>query len=307
MKKSSIVLAVSCLLFHACSSSPSTEGEEELLSIVFTGDVLLDRGVRPIVQNRGVDYLFEEVDSVFRSADAVVINLECPLTDSVSPINKKYIFRADARWAQGLRRAGITHAALANNHTNDQSRRGLQATYHHLSAAGITPLGYGQNVKEQSRPIIIKKHKTEVAIFNAVMMPLENWHFLEDKPGVYQPSSAQLVETVLSYHQSHPSTHIVTVLHWGVEFQTSPTMSQRTLAKQLSDAGADVVIGHHPHVVQPIDTIGTTFVFYSLGNFVFDQRAPLTRHSMMVKLLIGDGKVCHETFPVKIVGNRPVK
>ena len=103
--------------FASCSPttppvSPSG-AEGASLTILFTGDVLLDRGVRRVAEHKGISYLFEEVTPVFREADAVVVNLECPLTDTISPVNKKYIFRADARWAKDLRKAGITHAAMA--------------------------------------------------------------------------------------------------------------------------------------------------------------------------------------------------
>ena len=326
MKKFTIVLAVSLSMIYACSSSPSSshpptgdratlgaeggqkrsrssshfsngEGEEEQLSILFTGDVLLDRGVRPIAERRGVAYLFDSVQTEFRQSDAVIINLECPLTDTVSPVNKRYIFRANAEWAMDLQKVGITHAALANNHTNDQGRRGLQATYQHLTDAGIVSIGYGCSYKEQVEPVVISKGNTHVAVFNAVMMALENW----------QPASDSLVSAIADYHQQHPDTRIVTVLHWGVEFNTFPSMNQRFLARQLADAGADAIIGHHPHVVQPIDTIGHSLVCYSLGNFVFDQHPPQTRQCLMVRLNIKTGtSIAMDVIPAKIVGCRPI-
>lgn len=306
MKKYSIALAVSVLMAYACSSSP-TNGEEEQLSILFTGDVLLDRGVRPIAEHRGVAYLFDSVQTAFQQADAVVINLECPLTDTLSPVNKRYIFRANACWAEDLRKVGITHAAMANNHTNDQGRRGLLATYTHLNEAGIVPLGFGTNYAEQSTPAIIEKGKARAAVFNAVMMTLENWHHIEGKAGVCQPSADQLVQTISAYHAQHPETAIVALLHWGVEFNSSPSITQRMLARQLADAGVDAIIGHHPHVTQPVDTVGHTLVCYSLGNFVFDQHPPLTRECIMVRLNIKAGKhIDHDIIHAKIEGNRPV-
>ncbi len=306
MKRYSIALAVSLLMMYACSSSPNG-GEEEELAILFTGDVLLDRGVRPIAEHKGVAYLFDSVQTAFQQADAVIVNLECPLTDTLSPVNKRYIFRANAEWAEDLRQAGITHAAMANNHTNDQGRRGLLATYTHLNRAGIVPLGYGTNYAEQSTPAIIEKGKARAAVFNAVMMTLENWHYTEGKPGICQPSSERLVQTIAAYRAQHPETAIVAVLHWGVEFNSMPSITQRMLARQLADAGVDAIIGHHPHVTQPIDTIGHTLVCYSLGNFVFDQHPPLTRECIMVRLNIKAGQpIGYEVIPAKIEGNRPV-
>lgn len=306
MKKSSIALAVSLLMFYACSSPP-LDGEEEQLSVLFTGDVLLDRGVRPIAERRGVAYLFDSVQTEFLKSDAVVVNLECPLTDTVSPVNKRYIFRANADWAKDLSQVGITHAALANNHTNDQGRRGLQATYQHLTDAGIVPIGYGNSYEEQSEPVVITKGNVEVAVFNAVMMALENWHYIDGKPGICQPSTEQFVQTIADYREQHPGTSIVAVLHWGVEFNALPSMNQRLLARQLADAGVDAIIGHHPHVTQPVDTIGHTLVCYSLGNFVFDQHPPQTRQCIMLRLNIKAGRhITHDVVPAKIEGNRPI-
>lgn len=307
MKKSTIVLAVSLLIVYACSSSPETSGEEEQFSILFTGDVLLDRGVRPYAERRGVAWLFDSVQTEFRQSDAVVINLECPLTDTVSSVNKRYIFRANADWAKDLRQAGVTHAALANNHTNDQGRRGLQATYQHLCEADIVPLGYGVNYEQQSTPVIIQKGKVQVAVFNAVMMALENWHYLDGRPGVCQPSSDQLVQTIADYRERNPETAIVAVLHWGVEFSSMPSMIQRMLARQLSDAGVDAIIGHHPHVTQPVDTISNTLVCYSIGNFVFDQHPPQTRQCIMVRLNVhADKSFTYDVIPARIESNRPI-
>ena len=110
------VLLWICLLPGLLSSCQRQTGEDTL-DILFTGDVLLDRGVRHEIERHGVEGLFEGVSEAFRQADAVVINLECPLTSRHTPVGKKFVFRAEPEWAEGLRRAGVTHAALANNHT----------------------------------------------------------------------------------------------------------------------------------------------------------------------------------------------
>ena len=183
------------------------------LTLVFTGDVLLDRGVRPYAERDGVPSLFAGVDSVFRQADAVVINLECPLTATATPVNKHFVFRAEHQWAKGLREAGITHAALANNHTYDQGRQGLLSTYNHLREAGIEPLGYGQTKEERLAPVIIRKGTTEVALFNSVPLPLENWYDLDHRPGVCQASAATLSEAIRTYHTQHPAVKIIAILH----------------------------------------------------------------------------------------------
>lgn len=313
------VLGVSCLLvslFASCNQpaptphhpiSPSGAGGASL-TILFTGDVLLDRGVRRVAERRGISYLFEEVSPIFREADAVVVNLECPLTDTISPVNKKYIFRADARWAKDLKAVGITHAAMANNHTNDQGRRGLQATAQHLTDAGITPLGYGKNFKEQMSPVLIEKDGISVALFNATTLTIENWCRIDDKPGIAQPTEEELLDGIGNFQHRHPDTHIVVVLHWGVEFQPYPSIRQRALAHKLSEAGVAAVIGHHPHILQPIDTIGKMPVYYSIGNFVFDQNIPKAKKSMIACLTFhSNGTLNSDSIAVRIEGGRPVR
>ena len=297
--------------FASCSPttppiSPSGAGGASL-TILFTGDVLLDRGVRYIAEHRGISYLFEEVTPIFRDADAVVVNLECPLTDTVSPVNKKYIFRGDARWAKDLKKVGVTHAAMANNHTNDQGRRGLQATAHHLTDAGITPLGYGKNFKEQMSPILIEKDGISVALFNATTLTIENWCRIDDKPGIAQPSEDELLDEIGNFRSKYPDTHIVVVLHWGVEFQPYPSIRQRALVHRLSEAGVSAIVGHHPHILQPIDTIGKMPVYYSIGNFVFDQKNPKSRESMIARLTFhGDGTLSPDSISVRIEQGRPM-
>lgn len=286
----------------SCASSAS----DASLTILFTGDVLLDRGVRPVAEHKGLDYIFREVTPIFKEADAVVVNLECPLTDTISPINKQYIFRADARWANDLKRVGITHAAMANNHTNDQGRRGLVATNQHLIDAGIVPFGYGCSYEEQLTPSVIQKDGISVALFNSILLPIENWNRIDGKPGIAQPSENELVSVVSDYKKKHPDTHVVAVLHWGVEFQSSPTIRQRGLAHKLAEAGVDAIIGHHPHVLQPIDTVAGIPVYYSIGNFVFDQHKPQTCKSMIASLTFrSDGKVSADSISIKIEGCCP--
>ena len=167
-------------LFSSCRQ----QTKEDTLSILFTGDVLLDRGTRPWIEREGVKGLFQGVSEAFQKADAVVINLECPLTERHTPVGKKFVFRGKPTWAKALRQAGITHAALANNHTIDHGRDGLADTYHALRDADIVPLGYGKTVEEQTTPVIIRKGKLEVALFNTIPLPIENWPRAEGKPDI---------------------------------------------------------------------------------------------------------------------------
>lgn len=289
-------------LFSSCRQQT---GEEGTLAILFTGDVLLDRRVRPWIEREGVESLFEGVNAAFRKADAVVINLECPLTTRHTPVGKKFVFRAEPEWAEGLRHAGVTHAALANNHAIDQGREGLADTYHALRKVGITPLGYGRTAEEQAAPAVIRKGSLEVALFNTIPLPIENWPQAEGKPDICRVSVRRLAAAIRKYKAAHPGTRVVAVLHWGTEFQPVPDMQQRYDARLLTQAGADAVIGHHPHVPQPVDSIGSVPVFYSLGNFVFDQSHPAAQKAAMALLRFTPAGMEAETIPVEIRRCRP--
>lgn len=302
-----LLITILLLVCTSCTSKPQeATGNNSQLKILFTGDVLLDRGVRPCAERQGISALFAGVDSVFRQADAVVINLECPLTDTVTPVNKHFVFRGEPQWAKGLREAGITHAAMANNHTYDQGRQGLLSTYNHLKEAGIEPLGYGTTKSERLEPVIIRKGAIEVALFNSVTLPLENWYDLDDRPGICQASASTLADAIRSYRASHPHTKIIAVLHWGVELQTAPSMQQRIDAQTLLQAGADVIVGHHPHVVQPLRYLNGKPVFYSLGNFVFDQSLPITHQAAMAHITIQGDSISAKSLPVRIIQNKPI-
>lgn len=313
MRPHSLILTLSIMLFLAASCrreqvadvrQPSVTADS--LSILFTGDVMLDRGVRSQIVKHGVEWLFSDVTGRFLSADAVVINLECPITDVVTPLNKQFVFRADVGWTKVLRSVGITHAALANNHSNDQGYQGFASTVQCLRAEGIVPLGFGTDSVQRMEPVMIGRGGLKVAVFNAVLLNLENW--VNPQEDVLAPNicdAPSLARAIRHYRSLHPDIRIVASLHWGVEYTTLPVFTQRRTAVLLADAGADVIIGHHPHVRQPIERIGHTTVCYSLGNFVFDQRRPDGNESILAEIVVKPDTLLLRSYDVNIRQCRP--
>lgn len=305
-----IAVAVA-FLTAACGGGPpglndSACENSDSLVILFTGDVLLDRGVRRAAEHRGWDWLFAGVDSLFHAADATVVNLECPLTETNTPLGKQFIFRADTCTASALHRAGVTHATLANNHTNDQGFQGLRSTAASLCRAGITPMGYGSDMEQRLAPTLVSKGRLTADLFCAVLFPLENWPSDPHDIAPCQTTAARLAEAIRRHRAAHPDHRIVCVLHWGVEFQSRATPQQIRQAQTLIAAGADAIVGHHPHVVQVRRQSDPVPVFYSLGNFVFDQSLPETRRAEMARIIILPDTLCAEAIPVSIVRCRPV-
>lgn len=297
--------AASCRQGAASSTQTAREVDDSLV-ILFTGDVLLDRGVRGEAQRRGWPWLFSGVDSLFHTADATVVNLECPLTQVSTPLGKRFIFRADTLMASVMRRAGVTHATLANNHTNDQGFQGLRSTVASLRRAGITPMGWGDSPEQRLSPTLIQKGDLTAALFCAVLFPLENWMPGDTDAAPCETDASQLAETIRVYRSLHPSHRIICVLHWGVEFTSCATPQQIRQARTLIAAGADAIVGHHPHVVQPLRPSDPIPVFYSLGNFIFDQRTPAASRAQIACLVLRQDTLTATVIPVNIRHCRPV-
>ena len=216
---------------------------KEEVSIIFGGDVMLDRGIRTQISIKGIEQLTNSISPEFKNADYTVVNLECPATIIRAPLTKKFIFRAEPAWLSDLHNAGITHCIVANNHSYDQGRVGLISTNENLRKAGLEPIGYGTTQQSACEPVLLRKNGIEIAIFASVTLPLESWMYLEDRPGMCQATIEDLKKAISIYREQHPKRFIVVTLHWGVEYQTLPTMMQRHQARSLVEAGADAIIG----------------------------------------------------------------
>ena len=292
--KHSIVLAVSLLL------GVSARGADTL-SIVFTGDILLDRGVRQVINRHGADHLFSDgIDSVFRSAQVVVGNLECPATKIEAPVFKQYIFRGEPEWLDTLRLHGITHLNLANNHAIDQGREGLMDTKRNIVAAGMVPIGAGANMQEASEPVLLADSPRKVWLVPSLRLALENYAYLPDKPCVSQEPTDSLLNRVFRLRQADSTAVIIVSLHWGGEHTLQPVPLQRHTAHQLILAGADALVCHHTHTLQTIEEFRGKKIYYSIGNFIFDPQRALNAEACIVRLQITADSLDTETLPVQI-------
>ena len=271
------------------------------LTITFTGDLLLDRGVREFIRHRGTDSLFSpSVDSVFQSSDFVVANLECPATKREQPNFKKFIFRAEPEWLSTLRCHGITHLNLANNHSIDQGRGGLMDTKKNIEQEKMIAVGAGQNMQEAMKPVLLASSPRNIYLLSSLRMPLENYAFLPDKPCVSQESHDSLLTRLRRLRTAEPHALIILSLHWGIEHTLIPTPMQRQQAHEYIDAGADALICHHTHTLQSIETYKGKPIYYSIGNFIFDQKKPVNSHACLVKVTVTAQNVRYDTLPILI-------
>ena len=292
MRKYFILLAVS-IVVSVCHA--------DTLNVVFTGDILLDRGVRRVIDKHGVDHLFTEgIDSVFRSAQVVVGNLECPATNIQSPVQKLYVFRGEPEWLEILKKHGITHLNLANNHSIDQGREGLLDTRQNIIDTGMTPIGAGANMSEAAEPVLLSRTPRNVWLVPSLRLALENYAYLPDRPCVSQEPMDSLLNRVHRLRKADSTAVIIVSLHWGGEHTMHPVKSQRWDARQIIRAGADVLVCHHTHTLQDVEDINGHSVFYSIGNFIFDQSKPENTKACLVRLKITSETVTAEAIPIEI-------
>ena len=300
MRRFSIVLAVSLSLSVSACHADILDNDSTL-TVVLTGDILLDRGVRRVIEHHGVGHLFSDgVDSVFQSAQVVVGNLECPATKIQAPVFKRYIFRAEPEWLDTLRQHGITHLNLANNHSIDQGREGLLDTRQNILAAGMVPIGAGANMAEASEPVLLAEQPRKVWLVPSLRLALENYAYLTDKPCVSQEPMDSLLSRVHRLRQQDSTAVIIVSLHWGAEHKLEPVPRQRHDAHMLIKAGADLLVCHHTHTLQTIEDYSGHPIYYSVGNFIFDQPSPLNSEACMVRLTIRRDTLETETIPIEI-------
>lgn len=267
-------------------------------TLIFGGDMMLDRTVRTFVERSGEEALFTCLDRIVPSADYVVTNLEGPITSNGSrsvgsavgsPEN--YIFTFPSSTAALLRRHGVSAVALGNNHILNFGNEGLQSTIASLEEEGVAFFGepYGH-------------HVAHVRIQD---IPFSFIGYNEFDPAGWRVAASTTVEQ-LQAAVTAGSVPIV-FAHWGQEY-TSTTALQRSLAQTFAHSGARLIVGAHPHIVQDHEYIGATPVYYSLGNLVFDQ---YWNESVRTGLLLSatfssDGGLQVREIPIRIgPGGRP--
>lgn len=304
MRKFFILLAVSLTSIPSISrfsSSPKVSSSSGTSSIIFTGDILLDRGVRQIIERKGVDILFTKaIDSIFAQADVVVGNLECPATKIKAPVQKRYIFRAEPEWLLALKRHGFTHLNLANNHAIDQGREGLADTWRNIERAGLKHLGAGSTLHEAAEPVLLTSRPRKVWLIPSLRLALENWAYLDNKPTVSQESMDSLISRIQKIKKNDSTAIVIVSLHWGGEHTLQPVPSQRLEAHRLINAGADALVCHHTHTLQTTEHYKGKPIYYSIGNFIFDQQKPINTKACMVKIEVTRNAIKTCSIPIYI-------
>ena len=244
--------------------------EEPRATIIFGGDMMFDRSIRQVADEKGGDFLFSCIDDTLHDANYVVANLEGPITMNPSQSvgsavggEGNYTFTFPTSTATLLKRHHISLVNLGNNHMLNFSRAGLEQTKQWLDAAGVSYFGLPAEASAQAGdPDSLEADKVARPTIAGIPFSFVNWSdWTSDKTD----------HTVAQVHAETESSRVVVVYtHWGDEYAPPPAR-EKQLAHSFVDAGAAIVIGSHPHIVQEHEKYNGKDIYYSLGNFIFDQ------------------------------------
>ncbi|NLM94891.1 MAG: CapA family protein [Firmicutes bacterium] len=284
------------------------EEEDPEVLMMAVGDIMFERKVKGLQLKRGWTYPFEQVAPTLKGADLVFANLECPLGVGGRFLN---MFRGEPESVWGLAYGGVDVVSLANNHILDYDNQVLFQTMDILGEAGIGFAGAGRNLAEARTPLIVEQGGLRIAFLAYTEMWFvytrepHNWAATDILPGV-APARLDLVKEDVRSARKQADVVVVS-FHWGQEYKEEPTQAQYELGRGAVDAGAHLVLGHHPHVLQGVEFYKGGVIVYSLGNFVFDElRPPLTEESIILQAVLKRGKVEQIDFlPVRIVNCQP--
>ncbi len=234
-------------------------------SVICTGDIMLGDRTRRSVGLFGEDYPFAGVLPLLKRSAIVCGNLEGPFAREADRQDRTYSYRVDPRLAHALKRANINVVTLANNHLVDCGRAGVTETFEALDTAGVHMVGAGRNELAAHQPVILDAGSLRVGILGYY------WNrrcaATCDLPGSATDETAWLAADIKSLRRR--VDRIVTVFHWGVPYVREPHPDDQVKARLAVDLGADLVIGHHPHIIQPFEIYNGRPIFYSVGNFAF--------------------------------------
>lgn len=248
---------------------PTATPDTRPVSVVVTGDVMLARTVNQQMLASHDQFPFNYTGDLLKSFDVTVGNLECVVSTLGAPIpGKPFTFEADPLGFQRLAAAGYDIVSVANNHSGDYGKGAFMDMLAHLPAWGITPVGGGANRQLAHQPVYRYVHSTTLGFLAYCEIEPPDFAATDTTPGHAWLTADALKADIAAARPN--CDFLVTFMHWGYEGHLEENIDQQHFAQIAIDAGADLVVGCHPHVIQPNEVYNGKLIVYSLGNFVFD-------------------------------------
>jgi len=267
---------------------------ERVKTVLLVGDIMLDRGVEDLIKQNSIYYPFQKISHFLRGIDIVFGNLEGPIVKNPPELldnSLKFAFNPEV--IKGASWCNFNLFSLANNHTLDMGKEGLEETKKWLRKYQINFVGSPLSGSSDNLDSSFSRDNITFLAFNQIFP--------------FMVKEEEIIKTIKTVKSLNPDKFLIVSLHWGEEYKLISSPAQQSLAHKIIEAGADLIIGHHPHVVQNIEKYQGKLIFYSLGNFVFDQYfSPETRQGLAVGLEIHHNKLVYRLFPLQINLSQPV-
>lgn len=289
-----IAIIIACL--------PANLRAEEII-INAVGDIMLAGQWAPLLKKNGYDFPFGGVAKELAGGDINLANLESPIATSGSEFTtKKFRFRAEPALADALHRAGFNLVNLANNHSMDFGWDALEETQRHLAASGIDWIGAGENLNAARKPSLHTIKGKKLAFLGYSLTQPTEFFAGKNSPGT-APGYEKLVEADIR-RAKQQADFVIVSFHWGTEASPTVLPGQRNTAHRAIEAGADFIIGHHPHLLQGIELYEKGIIFYSLGNFTFASKSNTADVSAIIRLRLDDDRRTAEIIPIDVLNRR---
>lgn len=261
------------------------EKEKVITELVAGGDVMLSRHVGTKIRESGDNALsFRKIGNIFKEADIAFVNLESPFYDQGDYVTEGMVFKSEPETIEGLEYSGIDIVSLANNHARNKGEAGLLYTFDYLTGNDMEFVGAGSNFEEAHQEKILENNGIKFAFLAYTYSDGVDFtsSVTQEDPDVAFMEIGQMNKDV---ERSSKNADVVVVsMHAGIEYKSYSNKQQQEFAKSAIDSGADLVLGHHPHVVQNTEKYNDGFIIYSMGNLVFDQMwSQETREGLIAK------------------------
>ena len=285
------------------SPEPLLVATPPTITLSFVGDVMFVSSVGTLAARDGVESILADVAGIFQEDDLTMANLECVASTLGTAAEKQYTFRMNPAWLPDVKTAGIDAVTLANNHTLDYGTVAMLDMLDHLRSEGIVYVGGGETITEASAAQYLTVKGTRFALLAASrVLPSVDWAAGARHPGLLSAYDPSRLEAAIQ-QASAEATFVIVYLHWGEERARIPNAVQRTLAQRAIDAGADLVVGSHPHVLQGFGSYRQKLIAYSLGNFVFYNAR---KDSMILQVRFQGEEISGaRVIPCRIINSRP--
>lgn len=284
--------------------------EEEIpkaVTMVFSGDILLSSYVLNNYDNNGMSGMIsEELSAEMQKADITMANQEFPFSArGTQAQDKQFTFRVDPSYVKILQGMGIDIVTLANNHALDYGTEALSDTFQTLDGAGIAYVGAGDSKERAARAYVTEMGGRTFGFLAASrVIPEVGWNIDNRQPGLLCTyDSAALCQAIRKAKET--CDYVAVYVHWGIERENTPQDYQRQLGKAYIDAGADIVIGSHPHVLQGIEYYNGKPIVYSLGNYIFNREIGST---LLLKAIVSpENETTLQLIPAYAAGAKTQK